>query len=69
VIAVNNPFAYVAAVKAGFGYTGEETGIAELVMAWPSHSEDRYEAGLGRFEDRDLDRAAERFLRRKRKRE
>ncbi|MEF8839395.1 MAG: GNAT family N-acetyltransferase [Haloarculaceae archaeon] len=34
-IAVNNPYAYDAAYRAGFGYTGEETGLAELVLAWP----------------------------------
>ena len=31
-IAVNNPFAYHALYKAGFGYTGEKTGLAELVL-------------------------------------
>lgn len=71
VISVNNPFAYEAAVRAGFGYTGEETGIAEVVMAWPvpewgkENSDDRYEAGLRRFRDRDLEPAEERFLDRK----
>jgi len=37
-IAVNNPFAYEAAWKAGFGYAGERTGIAELVMEHPPSS-------------------------------
>jgi len=40
-IAVNNPFAYDAAYRAGFGYTGRETGIAELVLAWPRPAADR----------------------------
>ncbi|ELZ08972.1 GNAT family N-acetyltransferase [Natrialba aegyptia] len=34
-IAVNNPFAYEALYRAGFGYTGETTGIAELVLEYP----------------------------------
>jgi len=31
-IAVNNSFAYAALYKCGFAYTGENTGIAELVL-------------------------------------
>jgi GNAT superfamily N-acetyltransferase len=54
-IAVNNPFAYEAAYRAGFGYTGEETGIAELVLRAPSPDADRYHEGLRAFRDRDLD--------------
>jgi GNAT superfamily N-acetyltransferase len=34
-IAVNNPFAYEALHKAGFAWTGEETGLAELVLEHP----------------------------------
>jgi len=35
-IAVNNPFAYAALYKCGFAYTGENTGIAELVLERPA---------------------------------
>jgi GNAT superfamily N-acetyltransferase len=34
-IAVNNPFAYQALYRAGFRFTGEETGVAELVLDRP----------------------------------
>ncbi|WP_372480636.1 GNAT family N-acetyltransferase [Halomicrobium sp. HM KBTZ05] len=54
-IAVNNPFAYEAGYRAGFAYTGETTGIAELVLAWPGdRSPARYRAGLERYRERDL---------------
>ncbi|MFB6189610.1 MAG: GNAT family N-acetyltransferase [Halapricum sp.] len=54
-IAVNNPFAYEAAVKAGFGYTGQRTGIAERVMAWPCDDRsEQYSAGLESYRERDL---------------
>jgi GNAT superfamily N-acetyltransferase len=53
-IAVNNPFAYEAVWKAGFGFTGEETGIAELVCERPGdRSPAAYRAGLSAFEGRD----------------
>jgi len=56
-IAVNNPFAYVALYRAGFGATGAETGMAERVLAAPDPT-DRdpaaYRAGLAAFADRDL---------------
>ncbi|MFB6103775.1 MAG: GNAT family N-acetyltransferase [Halobacteriaceae archaeon] len=63
-IGVNNPFAYQALYRAGFGWTGEETGIAELVLA---HPDDRpapdYRAGLSRFGDRgDLSDAEIAFI-------
>ena len=52
-IAVNNPFAYVACYRAGFAWTGNETGIAELVL---SHTAPRsisaYQEGLNRFSDK-----------------
>ena len=35
-IAVNNPFAFEAAYKAGFAYTGASTGLAELVCRRPA---------------------------------
>lgn len=65
VIAVNNPFAYEAAARAGFGYTGEETGIAEVVLAWPAPDEARYVEGLNHFRERDLDESEEAFIDRK----
>jgi len=63
-IAVNNPFAYEAAYKAGFSYTGERTGIAELVLERPGDRDgDAYRRGMGLFEERsDLDEAEERFV-------
>lgn len=52
-IGVNNPFAYQAAYKAGFAFTGEETGIAELVLVRPGdRSPAGYRTGLRRFADR-----------------
>ena len=64
VIAVNNPFAYEAAYRAGFGYTGERTGLAELVLARPGdRSTAAYRRGLSAFRERDdLDEAARAFL-------
>jgi GNAT superfamily N-acetyltransferase len=55
-IGVNNPFSYEAAYRAGFGWTGEETGLAELVCEWPApdaRSAERYRVGLDRFRDPD----------------
>ncbi len=53
-IAVNNPFAYEAAYKAGFGYLGDETGLAELVLERPSERDDAaYRDGLAEFADRE----------------
>ncbi|RRJ29039.1 GNAT family N-acetyltransferase [Halocatena pleomorpha] len=61
VIAVNNPFAYHALSKAGFGFTGERTGIAELVLEHPSDRA-RYREGLAVFRERDLTEAEQAFL-------
>ena len=53
-IAVNNPFAYEALYKAGFGYTGETTGIAELVLERPGdRSAARYRDGMAEFRGRE----------------
>ena len=53
-IAVNNPFAYQALYRAGFAYTGERTGLAELVLERPGdRSSDRYQAGLAAFDERE----------------
>jgi GNAT superfamily N-acetyltransferase len=62
-IAVNNPFAYEALYKAGFGYTGRETGLAELVLEHPlERSRSAYQAGLDVYRDRDLTEDEEDFL-------
>jgi len=65
-IAVNNPFAYAALYKCGFAYTGEQTGLTELVLerpadapAFPDDPDARYRAGLRAFRDADHDLAAE----------
>ena len=53
-IAVNNPFAYHALHKAGFGYTGDRTGIAELVLSRPGdRTRETYQSGLDAFRERD----------------
>ena len=62
-IAVNNPFAYEACYRAGFGFTGETTGVAELVLAWPSDTDPtRYQDGLDIFRGRDLSPEETTFL-------
>lgn len=67
-IAVNNPFAFEASYRAGFAYTGERTGLAELVCSCPVKEVDaeRYQSGLDRYRERDLSAAEETFLERKR---
>jgi GNAT superfamily N-acetyltransferase len=62
-IAVNNPFAYEAAYRAGFGFTGERTGLAELVCAYgASRDATTYQSGLDRYRERDLSAAEREFL-------
>ena len=66
-IAVNNPFAYEALYRAGFGFTGRETGLAELVLERPtgapaSRPAAAYREGLDRFRERDLPEPAAAFL-------
>ncbi len=62
-IAVNNPFAYQALHRAGFGWTGEETGLAELVLEYPAErSRNSYQAGLDVFRERDLSADETAFL-------
>ncbi|SDY10563.1 GNAT family N-acetyltransferase [Halobellus clavatus] len=60
-IAVNNPFAYEAMYKAGFTWTGRETGVAELVLERPADPAEavdrdgdanRYRAGLRLYRER-----------------
>jgi GNAT superfamily N-acetyltransferase len=70
-IAVNNPFAYEALYRAGFSFTGEETGIAELLLERPTaepaeRSKRSYQAGLDRYRERELSAAETAFLDRKR---
>lgn len=71
-IAVNNPFAYEALYRAGFVFTGDETGLAELVLSRPAdapvdaRSKKRYQDGLDRYRERDLSSAERAFLDRKR---
>ncbi|NHN58120.1 MULTISPECIES: GNAT family N-acetyltransferase [Halorussus] len=53
-IAVNNPFAFHALSKAGFGSAGEETGLAELVMVAPAErTRERYQSGLDVYRERE----------------
>ena len=69
-IAVNNPFAYEALYRTGFAYTGETTGIAELVLEHPRPDDladdatrrARYQEGLEEFRERDLSEAEADFL-------
>ena len=66
-IAVNNPFAYEALHKAGFAWTGETTGLAELVLERPadapaSRSRETYQDGLDSYRERDLGDAETTFL-------
>ncbi|MFC4988157.1 GNAT family N-acetyltransferase [Saliphagus infecundisoli] len=66
-IAVNNPYAFEALYRTGFAYTGETTGIAELVLEYPPDAvgadpEERYREGLAEFEGRELTDGEERFL-------
>ncbi|KYH25316.1 acetyltransferase (GNAT) family protein [Halalkalicoccus paucihalophilus] len=65
-IAVNNPFAYEACYRAGFSYTGRETGLAELVLEAPAErTRARYQEGLDAFRERDLGDPERGFLDRK----
>jgi len=66
-IAVNNPYAYEACYRAGFAFTGEETGIAELVLSVPASDRSRatYQSGLDLFRERGPDADERTFLDRK----
>ncbi|WP_246999799.1 GNAT family N-acetyltransferase [Halosolutus gelatinilyticus] len=76
-IAVNNPFAYEACYRTGFAYTGETTGIAELILEYEREADrgagsddganrrrnrERYQAGLDEFRDRNLSAEEDGFL-------
>ena len=68
-IAVNNPYAYEAMYRAGFAYTGERTGIAELVLETDAdRSPARYRAGLDAYAERELDAEQAAFVERCRER-
>ena len=73
-IAVNNPYSYEALSRAGFGFTGETTGIAEVVLERPAgepaaRDRARYRAGLDAVADRaDLTDREDAFVREKRAR-
>ncbi|UWG47758.1 Acetyltransferase (GNAT) family [Halanaeroarchaeum sp. HSR-CO] len=59
----NNPFSYQSFYKAGFGFVGETTGLAELVLERPvERSTTRYRAGLRRYADRDLSEPEREFI-------
>ena len=56
-ISVNNPVAFRAAYRAGFVYTGVESGIAELSLTYTPDADDRadsFEDGLAVFDRREL---------------
>ncbi|WP_255169735.1 GNAT family N-acetyltransferase [Natrononativus amylolyticus] len=73
-IAVNNPYAYEALSRVGFRYTGETTGIAELILEFRADESgrasgagraidpDRYREGLAAFRGRDLSEEERTFL-------
>ena len=62
-IGANNPFSYEAAYRAGFCFTGEEAGLAELSLEWPGdRSTERYQSGLSVFRKRDLSKDEESLL-------
>jgi GNAT superfamily N-acetyltransferase len=62
-IAVNNPFAYEAMYRAGFDYTGDQTGMAELVLESPGERDPAtYQSGLDLFRERDLSEGEAAFL-------
>ena len=66
-IAVNNPFAYEALYKAGFAWTGETTGLAELVLERPAdapatRTRETYQSGLDRYRDRNAGEPEASFL-------
>lgn len=69
-IAVNNPAAYEALYRAGFGYTGRETGIAELVLEHPSsRSIEDYRRGYEQFANRELSESGQALVERHRESE
>jgi len=74
-IAVNNPYAHEAAAKAGFGFAGRETGLAELVCERPAGgppgrvASGAYREALARFAARNLGADERAFVAARRDRE
>lgn len=62
-IAVNNAFSYHAVHKAGFGWTGETGGLAELLCSTDApRTRERYQAGLDEFRARNPSEDERSFL-------
>lgn len=63
-IAVNNPYAYDALYKAGFGWTGEETGLRERILEHPTPPDavGRYGDGLRSYLDAEPTDAERAFV-------
>jgi GNAT superfamily N-acetyltransferase len=63
-IAVNNAFAFVALHKAGFGWTGETTGLRERVLERPAPAAgaSRFQSGLRGYLDADATDAERAFV-------
>jgi len=60
---VNNPVAYEAFYRAGLAFTGERTGIAELVCSTAADRDaESYRAGLVAYRERELTDSMARFL-------
>lgn len=60
---VNNPLAYEAFYRAGLAYTGERTGLAELVCSTAAERDaERYHAGLETYRERDLSETERSFI-------
>ncbi len=63
-ISVNNPYAYEAVHRAGFGYSGDTGPRDEVVMGRPS-DDPRYEEGLRKLLEADLPEEQRRYVRQK----
>jgi len=62
-IGVNNAYSYQAAYRAGFCFTGADSGLAELTLEWPGDRDtERYHAGFRAFQRRELTSAEETYL-------
>ncbi|WP_309484875.1 GNAT family N-acetyltransferase [Halorhabdus salina] len=60
---VNNPIAYEAFYKAGLAFTGERTGLAELVCSTAADRDgNTYRDGLDSYRDRDLSERQRAFV-------
>ncbi|QGN08226.1 N-acetyltransferase [Halorhabdus sp. CBA1104] len=60
---VNNPIAYEAFYKAGLAFTGERTGLAELVCSTAADRDgQRYRDGLTIYRDRELSERQRAFV-------